>query len=180
MSDSAPSALPHGAPERVQEGLRQIMERRPLAGHHQNLGRHARHELDIGADLPLDVLAVHLDPRDSEFGENAKSFENLPDEAKKLLDAAGFADGIDVPVYFVNSGQFGEIGLEEEQVVQNFAAEVGLDQRIFQPDPKFRCDIIVEPDKILKFGLKRLAGLGKSLFGLFFVAFQKIKQLESP
>jgi ABC-type transport system substrate-binding protein len=72
------------------------------------------------------INVVHLDPRDSEFGENAKYFENLPDEAMKLLSAAGFADGIDVPVYFVNSGQFGEVGLEEEQVVQNFAAEVGF------------------------------------------------------
>jgi ABC-type transport system substrate-binding protein len=69
---------------------------------------------------------VHLDPRDSAFGENAKYFENNPDEAKALLSAAGFADGLDVPVYFVNSGQFGEIGLEEELVVQNFAAEVGF------------------------------------------------------
>jgi ABC-type transport system substrate-binding protein len=76
------------------------------------------------------IKNVHLDPRDSAFGENAKYFENNPDEALKLMSAAGFEDGLDVPVYFVNSGQFGEIGLEEEQVVQNFATEVG-----FRPQP---------------------------------------------
>jgi ABC-type transport system substrate-binding protein len=72
------------------------------------------------------IKNVHLDPRDSNFGENAKYFQHDLEGAKALLSAAGFADGIDVPVYFVNSGQFGEIGLEEEQVVQNFAAEVGF------------------------------------------------------
>jgi ABC-type transport system substrate-binding protein len=72
------------------------------------------------------INRVHLDPRDDEFGENAKYFEHNLEEAKALLSAASFADGIDVPVYFVNSGQFGEIGLEEEQVVQGFAAEVGF------------------------------------------------------
>jgi ABC-type transport system substrate-binding protein len=72
------------------------------------------------------INVVHLDPRDSAFGENAKYFQNLPDEAKALLSAAGFEDGLEFPAYFVNSGQFGEIGLEEEVVVQNFAAEVGF------------------------------------------------------
>jgi ABC-type transport system substrate-binding protein len=72
------------------------------------------------------INQVHLDPRDSAFGENAKYFENNVEEAKALLSAAGFEGGIDLPVYFVNSGQFGEVGLEEEQVVQGFASEVGF------------------------------------------------------
>jgi len=72
------------------------------------------------------IPRVHLDPRESDFGENAQYFENNIEEAKKLMSAAGFEGGIDVPVYFVNSGQFGEIGLEEEQVVQGFASEVGF------------------------------------------------------
>ena len=69
---------------------------------------------------------VTLDPRESSFGENAKYFQYNVAESKKLLSAAGFADGLDVPVYFVNSGQFGQIGLDEEEVMTGWAREVGF------------------------------------------------------
>jgi ABC-type transport system substrate-binding protein len=36
-----------------------------------------------------------LDPRSSEYGENSKYFEYNPDEAKSLLSAAGYPDGLD-------------------------------------------------------------------------------------
>ena len=36
-----------------------------------------------------------LDPRSKDFGENSKYFEYNPDEAKALLSAAGYPDGLD-------------------------------------------------------------------------------------
>jgi len=41
-----------------------------------------------------------LDPKSKEFGENAKFFRYEPAEAKKLQQAAGFANGVEYDVYF--------------------------------------------------------------------------------
>ena len=60
---------------------------------------------------------------------------------------------------------------------RHLSAEVCLNQRVFKPGPKFGRNLIVQPNEILQFGLERFAGFGQSLFGFFFVALEKIKQL---
>ena len=47
-----------------------------------------------------------LDPQSSEFGENAKNLQFNPDEAKKLLTAAGYPDGFEVKFGYPNAPQF--------------------------------------------------------------------------
>ncbi len=46
----------------------------------------------------------YLDPRSSEMGEAGQWYQYNPSESKKLLDAAGFTDGIDVPFHFATTG----------------------------------------------------------------------------
>jgi ABC-type transport system substrate-binding protein len=48
-----------------------------------------------------------LDPSDKEFGENAKYYKKDLAEAKKLVAAAGFPNGIDVDSYWITSGNYG-------------------------------------------------------------------------
>ena len=47
-----------------------------------------------------------IDPQGSDFGENAKYFQFNLEEAKKLLTAAGYADGFDVKFGYPNAPQF--------------------------------------------------------------------------
>jgi ABC-type transport system substrate-binding protein len=47
-----------------------------------------------------------LDPRDSEFGENAKYFQYSVEEAKALLSAAGYPDGFDLPFRYPHAAAF--------------------------------------------------------------------------
>lgn len=46
-----------------------------------------------------------LDPTSPEFGENAKFFQYNPDEARKLLDAAGHTESLDYDVFFGTKGR---------------------------------------------------------------------------
>jgi peptide/nickel transport system substrate-binding protein len=67
-----------------------------------------------------------LDPKSSEFGPNAKYFEFNPDEAKKLVTAAGFANGFDIDLHTTATlteqnasvvGMVGEVGMRlREQI----------------------------------------------------------------
>ena len=68
---------------------------------------------------------VHLDPRDKNFGPNAVYYERNVAEAKKLLAAAGFPDGIELPTYFVSSGQFAN-HTQEVEILNGWANEVGF------------------------------------------------------
>jgi ABC-type transport system substrate-binding protein len=70
------------------------------------------------------VPGVTLDPRDSSFGDNAKYFSYLPDEARKLLMAA-YPDGVDVDSKFVSTGRL-VAPLEEMEAIDAMAAEVGF------------------------------------------------------
>jgi peptide/nickel transport system substrate-binding protein len=74
------------------------------------------------------IPGVTLDPRDeSEFGTNAKYYGHNPAEAKKLISAAGFADGIDLTHRFVGGGEIGGPQYTNEiEVLMGWAKEVGF------------------------------------------------------
>jgi peptide/nickel transport system substrate-binding protein len=76
---------------------------------------------------------ITLDPRDAKtFGPNAKYY-TPPDiaEAKKLLAAAGFANGFEFPSHFVAAAPFGVTYQQETEVLDGWLRDIGL-----KPQPK--------------------------------------------
>jgi ABC-type transport system substrate-binding protein len=65
-----------------------------------------------------------LDPTDAAFGDNAKYFQFNLEEAKKLLDAAGFPVDKELPVRYPNAAQFSLN--DASQPLLGFWQELGL------------------------------------------------------
>ncbi|HLF76393.1 MAG TPA: ABC transporter substrate-binding protein [Dehalococcoidia bacterium] len=72
------------------------------------------------------VPNVWLDPRSKDFGPNGQYFTYNPTESKKLLSAAGFANGIEVESKFINGAQFGLDHQRQVEVLDGWAKEVGF------------------------------------------------------
>lgn len=60
----------------------------------------------LAAEDPFVAGGWFLDPQSSEFGPNAKYFQYNPEEAKKLLAAAGYPDGFEVAFSYPHAPQF--------------------------------------------------------------------------
>lgn len=87
--------------------------------------------------IPVGQARWWLDPRSAAQGDSAKYFEYNVAEAKKLLAAAGFADGFDVPfIYSTNryGSRFGDvqevnlaylqaIGIRPQTQIQDYGSE---------------------------------------------------------
>jgi peptide/nickel transport system substrate-binding protein len=67
-----------------------------------------------------------LDPKGKEFGPNAKYLHYDPSEAKKLLSAAGYANGVDVTSTIVAGPERGADYQKILAVREEFAAQVGF------------------------------------------------------
>jgi ABC-type transport system substrate-binding protein len=67
-----------------------------------------------------------LDPRTSDFGPNSKYYERNIEEAKKLMAAAGYADGVDVESRYIAGPQLGSIWQTQIEVTEAMAREVGF------------------------------------------------------
>jgi peptide/nickel transport system substrate-binding protein len=65
-----------------------------------------------------------LDPQGADFGENAKYFQYNLEEAKKLLDAAGFDTGEEVEVRYPNAAQYTLV--DDAQLIIGFLQGLGL------------------------------------------------------
>ena len=66
-----------------------------------------------------------LDPRGKDFGDNAKYYQHNLAEAKKLLAAAGYPNGMQLNSYISSTG-FGPDDVKLIQVIEGFAAEAGF------------------------------------------------------
>lgn len=66
-----------------------------------------------------------LDPRSKEFGPNAKYFQHDVAEAKKLLAAAGYPNGVDVTSSYIGGPQLGADFQRQVAVSDEFAKEAG-------------------------------------------------------
>jgi ABC-type transport system substrate-binding protein len=74
-----------------------------------------------------------LDPRGKEFGENARYFVRDIAEAKKLMSAAGYANGVEV-VATSAPDNYGQAYAKSAEIVQGFAADAGF---------RFRSNIVI-------------------------------------
>jgi len=67
-----------------------------------------------------------LNPQSKEFGENAKYYNHDPAEAKKLLAAAGFANGLDIVAHYITTAQYGVDFQKWIEIVLGFGNDVGF------------------------------------------------------
>jgi ABC-type transport system substrate-binding protein len=74
-----------------------------------------------------------LDPKTSDFGPNAKFFKHDIAEAKKLLAAAGFANGIEVTSHYIPSGELGNAPKQAE-VMDGMLSEAGFTTKVHHLD----------------------------------------------
>jgi ABC-type transport system substrate-binding protein len=72
-----------------------------------------------------------LDPaNEKEFGPNAKYLQFNPTEAKKLMAAAGFANGVEVDFNFLSTGQFGAVYNRAAEIYAGMLRDGGLRLRM--------------------------------------------------
>ncbi len=67
-----------------------------------------------------------LDPKGSDFGPNAKYYEYSIEEAKKLMSAAGYADGLELVDSFVAGTEYGASFHEWLEITQGMEKEIGI------------------------------------------------------
>jgi peptide/nickel transport system substrate-binding protein len=68
-----------------------------------------------------------LEPRDEkDFGPNAKFFKHDLTEAKRLLSAAGFANGLDLVSTYIGTREYGVDFQRQVEVRQGFNSEIGI------------------------------------------------------
>jgi peptide/nickel transport system substrate-binding protein len=67
-----------------------------------------------------------LDPKGKDFGPNAKYFQRDVAEAKKLLAAAGYPNGVEVTSSYIGGPQLGADFQRQCQVTDEFAKEAGF------------------------------------------------------
>ncbi len=119
--------------ERVRQALSMAYDRDAWIDVFYNVSGYADQGLPVevawNSSVPL-VTGWSRDPRDSGFGENAKYFMYNPDEAKSLMAAAGFGDGLDVISTYIGGPQYGTNYQQQIEVLENMAREIG-----FNPTP---------------------------------------------
>ena len=76
-----------------------------------------------------------LDPKGSDFGENARYYEHNIDEAKALLSAAGHPDGLDFDSAVPLDSPYGPTYVRDIDIVTGMTQETGF--RANQSDPMF-------------------------------------------
>jgi ABC-type transport system substrate-binding protein len=67
-----------------------------------------------------------MDPRDKEFGPNGKFFQHDIAEAKKLLAAAGYANGLNVVSNHITTPNYGADWVKQVEVLEGMASEAGF------------------------------------------------------
>ena len=96
------------------------------------------------AGLPVDVgwttcvepeyRGFWLDPQDTKaFGENSKYFQHNVEDAKKLMAAAGFGDGVTVDSNWPATGYGTDLG-DQVQILEGMARDIGFQFNTTSPD----------------------------------------------
>lgn len=75
---------------------------------------------------PSDYAGWWLDPQSSDFGENAKFYEHNLTEARALISAAGYPDGVDTLSQEAAGGNYGPLYAPQIEVIHGMVAEAGI------------------------------------------------------
>jgi hypothetical protein len=118
--------------------------------------RYARQGLEVGTYWHTALgpgPGWRLDPKDTaKFGENAKYYQHNVEEAKKLLAAAGYGKGIEVPTSYIRGT---ELGADFQRTVEKHAGtNMGwfFNQWVYGTEvPSYTCSYKVTPTPEGKF-----------------------------
>ncbi len=76
-----------------------------------------------------------LDPKGKDLGEGAKNFAYNAAEAKKLLSAAGYANGVDTQIAYIQTGEYGTTFPKQGEVLKGLLEADGLFKlKLVNPD----------------------------------------------
>ncbi len=64
-----------------------------------------------------------LDPRSAAFGQNARYYEHDVDEARALVEAAGYTDGVMVQAHMIAGGEYGPAYPRHTEALQGMAGD---------------------------------------------------------
>lgn len=82
-----------------------------------------------------------VDPKSAAMGAGGKNFEYNVAEAKKLLEAAGHANGIETDIAWISTGQYGTTFPKQAEVFKGMLEESGL-FKLKQVNPDYQTDYL--------------------------------------
>jgi peptide/nickel transport system substrate-binding protein len=116
--------------ERVRQAYSMLMDRDLLIDVARNVTKFKNEGLPVetrwNTNLQCTFNGWWLDPQSKEFGPNAKYFEHNVAEAKKLLAAAGHANGLEVLSSHITTNEYGTDFPKLVEVVEGMMAEGGF------------------------------------------------------
>jgi ABC-type transport system substrate-binding protein len=118
---------------RVRQALSHSWDRDLFIDANYNVSEYAKQgiELETRWNTPIYNVADGwwVDPKSKDFGPNGKYYQYDIAEAKKLLAAAGMANGLDVDASYVTTGQYGANFNRQVEIIMNFAREAGINMQ---------------------------------------------------
>lgn len=115
--------------ERVRQAFSMMVDREGFTIAALNADRFESEGLPVDASINTCITAgwgpYWLDPTGSDFGEAAKYLTFNVEEAKALLSAAGFPNGVTTTQYFNNAGNYGEPYPTGTELYPNFFRDGG-------------------------------------------------------
>lgn len=116
--------------ERVRQALSMSYDRDLYLETFYNVGKFAADGLAVttywNSSMGPGLGSWWLDPRSKDFGENGKYYKHDIAEAKKMLAAAGFADGIEVKSNYISGPELGSNWQKTIAVTEEMAKEAGF------------------------------------------------------
>lgn len=121
--------------ERLRQAVSMLIDRETMIDVLTNRKRYRSEGIDFEVRYHTAVAAgwegYWVDPRyEGLFGPNAKYFRFDPDEANKLISAAGFPDGLDSALHFNGGNQYGAMYARTAEFVSGMLAEGGIRLRL--------------------------------------------------
>ena len=97
--------------DRLRQAVSMSIDRETLVNLNSNRSRFLAEGLPVDIRYHTAVAAgwegAWIDPTSADFGANGRYFSHDPDEAHKLLAAAGYSDGIDTFLHYAAGSQYG-------------------------------------------------------------------------